>query len=536
MTSLTRRELLRALLGGALAASACRRGARSYPGEISGARVELGHRLLDATVERVSGTPERVPVVIVGAGPSGLVAAWELERQGERDYRVFELEAVPGGTSAWSNAGVVPHPLGAHYIPVPRREHADLVALLEELGAVERTEAGEVVGAEGVLVRAPEERLFVDGSWHEGLFPLSRATDADRRELARFEELVARYVAFRDAKGRRAFTLPSRECSDAAELVALDRISAARFLDEQGFRSKLLRWYVEYGCRDDYGASLERTSAWAMLFYFAARVPAPGRPSAGFLTWPEGNGRIVRHLCRRIGPRLRLSQLVTDVVPGEQGVELVVYDATLRRATRYLAEDVILAVPKLVARRIVRPLRQGASYLDEFRYGAWLVANIHLRDRPRSRGFPCAWDNVLFDSPGLGYVVASHQQSSDLGPTIWTYYRPFSDLDERTARRVLYELDHSTAVQAIVADLSRAHVDLESCIERIDVHRWGHAMVTPEPGFFWGAARKKAAQAIGRLVFAHSDLSGIPLFEEAFDRGVIAARRVVERRRSGLGT
>jgi protoporphyrinogen oxidase len=523
--SLSRRELLCGLLGAPLGLEACRRAPKQVPGSLRGARIDLGHRLLDATHERASGAVERIPIVIVGAGPSGLSAAWRLSRLGIENFVVLDLERLAGGTSASERDGVVPYPWGAHYVPLPRAENRELVRLLEELGAVSVSESGEPEGRENVRVRAPEERLFIDGAWMEGLFPSSRAVDADRRELRRFEAEIERLAAFRDGSGRRAFTLPMRRCSNAAEIVALDKISASDWLAAHGFRSKLLRWYVEYACRDDYGASLERTSAWAMFFYFCARVIAKGK-SAPFLTWPEGNGRVVSHLAKRIGGRLRLNQLVTDVAASEAGVELVAVDAS-GQAQRYRAEQVILAIPKLVARRIVRGLTLG---LDTFQYAAWLVANVHLKERPRSKGFPMAWDNVLFDSPALGYVVATHQALADFGPTIWTYYRPFWEQSEHESRRLLRSLDHASIVDSVLADLGRAHEALETYIERIDAYRWGHAMVTPVPGFIWGGSRERAARPMGRLVFAHSDLSGLPLLEEAFDRGVMAADEVARQR------
>ena len=43
------------------------------------------------------------------------------------------------------------------------------------------------------------------------------------------------------------------------------------WMASQRFDSAPLRWYVNYACRDDYGASLADVSAWSGLFYFAAR-------------------------------------------------------------------------------------------------------------------------------------------------------------------------------------------------------------------------------------------------------------------------
>ncbi|MCA9646147.1 MAG: NAD(P)-binding protein, partial [Myxococcales bacterium] len=428
MNQASRRDVLRLLLGAPLAA-ACEKHLprREIPGEIKGARFQLGHRLRDATVERAAGAPRRVGVAIVGAGPSGLSAAWRLDREGVADYVVFDLEGQAGGTSTFGSDGAVPHPWGAHYVPVPRRQTSALYRLLSEMDVLEPDVDAPPRALEQMRIRAPEERLFIDGSWHEGLFPAAGASKEDWEQLTRFEAQVARWVSFRDAQGRRAFDLPMARASNAAEVRALDKQSAKQWLDDLKITSPRVRWYVEYACRDDYGLDLEHTSAWALLLYFCSRVPEPGSESAPFVTWPEGNGRLVRHLVDVVGPRLELGRVVTDVVPGEDSVEFSVYspDTGLRR---YVADQVILALPKFVVPRILRPFREAMpAHLQEFSYGVWLVANIHLRRRPLSRGFELAWDNVLYDSPALGYVVASHQTLRDRGPSVWTYYQPLTD-------------------------------------------------------------------------------------------------------------
>ena len=45
-------------------------------------------------------------------------------------------------------------------------------------------------------------------------------------------------------------------------------------------------------------------------------------------------------------------------------------------------------------------------------------------------------------------------------------------------------------------------------------------MISPVPGFLFEENKRKAAQPIdNRIYFAHSDLSGISIFEEAFHQG-----------------
>lgn len=483
-----------------------------------------------------SGPLERIGTAIVGAGVAGLAAAWRLLRAGEDDVVLFELETRPGGTAAYGTDGVVPYPWGAHYLPVPGADNPALIELLLETGAVVRrpatpgTEAG-VEGREAELVREPEERLFVAGSWHEGLFPNAIATSADLAELERFQAIVDRWVAFRDGAGRRAFALPMRRSSRAPEVMALDAMSAARFLAEHGFRSSVLRWYLEYACRDDYGSTLEQTSAWALLFYFAARVPEPGAASAPFLTWPEGNGRLVRHLRDAIGPRLRCSELVLGVSPDASGVALSTWRPETHASRRYVADRVVLAVPTFVVTRLIAPWRTDPPpWASAFTYGSWLVANLHLHTRPDSVGAEPAWDNVLYESQSLGYVIATHQRFTNRGPTIWTYYQPLCQGDPEEARRSLIGLTHAQCAEAILGDLERAHPNLEACLERLDVWRWGHAMVRPIPGLVSNRARAEAQRPLGRVHFAHSDLSGLALFEEAFDHGVRAAEEVLQAR------
>ncbi len=134
---------------------------------------------------------------------------------------------------------------------------------------------------------------------------------------------------------------------------------------------------------------------------------------------------------------------------------------------------------------------------------------------------------MIYDSPSLGYVVATHQKRSDYGPTIWTYYVPLTGPDPDKERRWLAQADHTTFVEALLRDLEPAHSGLREAIERIDVWKWGHAMVRPVVGLICGADRKKAAEPFGRVHFAHSDLSGVALFEEAQDHGVRAAEEAL---------
>jgi hypothetical protein len=184
-----------------------------------------------------------------------------------------------------------------------------------------------------------------------------------------------------------------------------------------------------------------------------------------------------------------------------------------------------------LAKYLVRPFRQSPPRrLAAFEYGSWMVANLHVRDRPLDRGFPLAWDNVLYESPSLGYVVNTHQIGNDDGPTVFTYYWPLCDPDVKVARSKLLGTDRDGWADAALTDLTMAHADIRTLTTRLDVMRWGHAMVRPSPGFIWGGDRARAARPFRGIHFAGADLSGVPLFEEALYHGVRAAEEVLTAR------
>lgn len=533
----SRREVLRlAAAGGAAWALGCPGPAGEGPG-IAGAiqgddAMALGHLLRTGELGRRAATSsERVPVLVVGAGVGGLSCAWRLRRAGLGD-QVLVLDAArePGGNARGGRNEVGVYPWGAHYLRPPTREHRGLLRFLEEAGLVRGRDAeGGIDWDLRAVCRAPEERLFERGVWAEGLFPPPVSGDPqDLVQLRRFQELVQALAARRDAAGRRAFVIPVDQSGRDPELLALDRISFAAWLDQQGIDRPAVRWLLEYGCRDDYGCSLATTSAWAGLHYHAARVDEdPTRDVT--LTWPEGNARLVQHLLALHGPaRVRGRSLCLRLWPGPAPgapSAALVWDAEQERVVRWEVQHLVWAGPRFLLSRL---LEQPPPGLEAFSYAPWLVANVTLAQAPAGAGAPLAWDNVPYRRDSLGYVVADREAPPD-GPQVVTWYRPFPDQDPAAARAALLALDHAAVVELVLDELLALHPDLRGKVLRVDAWRWGHAMVRPVPGFVWGPQRAAALTPQDALLCAHSDLSGLSLFEEAFYRGVLAGEEVLRR-------
>ncbi len=499
----------------------------------------FGHLLRDgALAGRAPEATVRVPVLVVGAGPSGLSCAWRLRRGGlaPEDVLVVDAGETPGGTARGGGNEVSRWPWGAHYLRAPTPEHPGLEALLEEVGLLRgRDRRGRLDWDTRAVCAAPQERLWEGGLWTEGLVPARARGPRDDEAFEAFGAKLDALAARRGADGRRAFAIPVDRSSRDPDLLALDGLSLADWLEREGLGgAPALRWYLDYACRDDYGCRLETTSAWAGLHYFVAREgDDPSRDE--ILTWPEGNGRLVDLLAaarggtRFVGRSLCL-RLLPGAAPGAPSVADVWHadpagGPTAGRLVRYEAEHLVAAVPRFVlARLLPAPPPDAAA----FTYAPWLVVNVTLDEPPGGIGAPLAWDNVVHGSPSLGYVVANRDGPRG-SPCVVTWYLPLAEQEPATARRALLEVDHAAAVDLALGELLRVHPTLRGRVRSVDAWRWGHAMVRPVPGFVWGPARAAALTRQDALLTAHADLSGIPIFEEAFYRGVLAAEEVLRR-------
>ncbi|MCP4943478.1 MAG: FAD-dependent oxidoreductase [Planctomycetaceae bacterium] len=529
---LSRRQLLTALLGLQFAHSVgCGTSKLPPAGELTHTRFDIGHLLRDGAKKTISpDTYEDVGVTIVGGGIAGLAAAWRFKRAGFNDFVLAELEANPGGTARGGSRNGFKFPWGAHYIPVPMPENQALIQLLSEMQVIEAlSEDGRPVVSEQFLCREPEERVFNEGQWYEGLYPGHGASQEDLLQLAAFRAEMNRWAEMRDVTGRRMFAIPMACGSDDESVRKLDQMSMEQWLDERGWDSPRLRWLVDYSCRDDYGLTPDRVSAWAGVFYFAARIAGMGKESQEVITWPEGNGRVVDYLKGIAGDRVRTGLGVFRVKAGTntESSQVAAIDTKTMKPIGFRPEQVIFAAPQMMAKYVIDGFSASGRDSTGFRYGSWLVANVHVKDRPQDEGFPMAWDNVIRDSRSLGYVTATHQSGVDHGPTVLTWYYPFADVDAAITRKQMLNLKWADWVDVVLTDLRRVHPDIDALVTRVDVMCWGHAMVQPLPGFVWSPEREQASKPLGPIHFAGTDLSGVALLEEAFFHGVCAAEEIL---------
>ncbi len=544
---------------------------RQITGGFKGLSPERGHLLREPRQHQAPSVTRTVHTVIAGGGVAGLSAARALRLQGVDDFALLELEDSAGGNARASTIAGIAHPLGAHYLPVPSDDVPEVQDYLEELGLRQRI-AGRWQYDERHLCHSPQERLYFNGAWQDGLLPLAGVSAATLAQYARFASLVDRW---RRTEG---FQIPVRATAQARQCQAQLARPFAQYLAEQGLSDPQLLWYLDYCCRDDYGAGAAAVSAWAGIHYFAARhgFAAPGYvggsvqvdtdKGAGVLTWPEGNARLTRALALPLDGRLHTGRVVVRIAESASGVTVDALNVQTQTTERWVAQRCIVALPIFVAQRVLDNVpafvQQAAQHTA---YASWLVANVHINaalqeTEVSAAGVPAAWDNVIYRpaagfanfanasetaaaSGGLGYVDAMHQSTRTApGPTVLTYYRALGISLE--ARRKLWATPWAQHQGDALADLATAHPDIYQRATHVDITRYGHAMAVPTTDFVQHIALQQptdlrknsparstsklayAARQIPhtqRLRFAHSDWSGYSVFEEAFTRGLHAA-------------
>lgn len=502
----------------------------AIPGKLSGPSFKAGH-LLRTGLAVVPAQSEQAEVVIVGGGVAGLSANRWLHRHRAGKVVLLEMEDQPGGNAAAGKNQHTAFPWGAHYLTLPNNDLQELLDFLQEQGVISGyDENGLPVYNEYYLCFDPEERLYIRGYWQAGLVPHWGVPETELQQIQQFFARIEILRQARGADGKFAFSIPLDTSSADEQYRRLDALSMHDWLEAQGFTSPHLRWYLNYCCLDDYGCGLEQASAWAGLHYFASRkAQAANTDPDRVLTWPEGNHWLTSRLQQSSPGTIRSGCLTYRITPLQDQVAVDYLDLATNRHRRVLARYCLLATPQFVSARLL-PGNGFDLGKPGFSYSTWLVANLTLKKVPEGRGTPLCWDNVIYGSNSLGYVYANHQQVQ-LYPekqTI-TFYLPLTGRDPDEVRGQAYRKDQQAWQELVLSELEKAHPHLRDQVESLDMWLWGHGMIRPTTGFIWGETRAAAARPVaGKIFFAHSDLSGISVFEEAFYQGLQAAQQIID--------
>ena len=523
----------------------------------------LAHLLRDQQLNAAPSHEHVCETLILGSGAAALSAAWYLARNGYTNFCIADGFERNGNNAAYAYSGSLKMskanfseaktnateaplvaPSGAHYLAQPSAESSHIRQMLADLGIIEGYNgAGNPIYRDTDLVNAPDERLLINGAWQDGIIP--QPHDPDTR---RFFALIAQLLHARGSDGRKIFAIPIVLSSQDAQWRALDRQTFAQWLATQGYQSPRLLWYLDYCCRDDYGQGIDQVSAYAGLHYFTAR----GNEHAPVLTWADGLNHLSEALRRhaQIQSRAQLSDtreltfrqpeshpyIATQIDEQNDHVRVTLRHIRTGDTRLIRAQNVICAMPLNIAQRIIQsPQRYG--FAADFRLppsAPWLISNFVLHSFPAEpKRSELAWDNIVYGSRGLGYVVASHQHIhvAKPGHTLFTAYTALNHDSPANVRRQLLAAEPRDLLDIAAQDLLAAYGKrFWQHVAHIGITVRAHAMSAPSAGYLSQPTLLALRQHQSRLHFAHSDLSGYSVFEEAAWWGVEAARRILAKR------
>ena len=138
----------------------------------------------------------------------------------------------------------------------------------------------------------------------------------------------------------------------------------------------------------------------------------------------------------------------------------------------------------------------------------------------------------------VAWVSVAKRSVSSNARIVWSWSRPLIAWPlSPTRNQGVIAYDSAMRVSAMEPSLCSLTVagigcPAMTCVSRVDVRRYGHAMPRPVPGFLAAHAPWWRQARDARVLWANADVSGLSLFVEAQYRGIVAAEgamRLVQR-------
>ena len=209
------------------------------------------------------------------------------------------------------------------------------------------------------------------------------------------------------------------------------------------------------------------------------------------------------------------------------------------------AKTVVMSIGGWVARNIVSDMPEPiAEAYSQFYHSPILVVNVALRNWRflDELGISAGrW----FDGFGRFFAIRRPMDTGDATqpydpdkPAVMTFYVPFNnpgypmEAQGVVGRAELLSKSYQQYEKEIVDQMTSMFAaygfDAERDIAGIVLNRWGHAYISPQPGFHFGKDGKDAPKDVvkkgfGRIQFGHSELSGYMSHTRALDEGARAA-------------
>jgi spermidine dehydrogenase len=558
-----------------------------------------GHRIRDGAYAKVRPADivdaGRFDCVVVGGGISGLASALFVERHGGgklnclvlEDHAVFGGLARPNEFDVGGERVIANQASAMFFPPLPGTFLAEFYPSIGiSLDPIQYqtwtgTSPEMPVGRVPYFAGSATSAFYFGKAF--GRTPGTLLIDpwGKRLEGAPIsDEARADLLRMRDARDVRARVMPKAHGDDASR--HLDGLTLEQHLMEAyDISQETVRKYLSPVTGGGSGIGADALSAYAD---YAADVLLPWQYDKGSQMFPGGNATVARHIVRALLPealpgpltlngvchasiafaaldrpenrtRIRTGCTVFSVShdgPSERAGSVTVLYSFKGKVYRVTARSVILAGGSWTARHIARDLPDShrAAYA-EFHRSPCLVASVavrHWRFLYDQGIHECRW----FEGIGNSLAVRKTATCGPVAPTISPdspvvltlkilFPSPGRPIAEQVmkGRAELLETpyrEYERRIREHLADMfGRAGFDARRDIAGIVLNRWGHAYLSPQPGFFFGRDGGPApgdvlrTRPVGRIVFANSDVTGIMDHRASILEADRAARQAIER-------
>jgi len=541
--------------------------------------LSAGHEVRDGRFESlptsVIDTGETYDCVVVGGGISGLAAALIFQRQAGAGKTCLVLDNHPifGGEAKRNEFLVDGHRLVAHqgsaFFPVAY-PHSFIARFYESIGLKTPRLEYQKWGSsepEMQLSRTPylgsapnatyfgakfgqQQGLWLTDPWGKDLEKAPVPPKA-KMDLAKFQsagdsaELAPQYAG--DAISRKLDTITLED----------------HMIERHAISRETIRTFLSPGEGGGYGLGPDALSGFTA---YAADMlhPLDISDETGTQMFPDGNGGIARLIAKTLIPesiagddslqdvcrnavnfgaldragasaRVRLDSIAVwvkhDGDPAKSEFVTVAYTRG-GKAYRIKARSVVMAGGSWTTRHIVRDLpADRVDAYSQFYRTPCMMANVAVRNwrflyKMGISG--CQWFEGLGNYMQVRKLAICGADTPTIGPdsptvlsvkVLYTYPGQPTEQQGHMGRAELISTPfreyERQLRQQFTAMFARSGFDAARDIAGIILNRWGHAYLTPAPGFFFGKNGKPApgdvlrAAPFGRIAFANTDLSGV---------------------------
>lgn len=549
--------------------------------------------LTGAMMEAVEDTGEEYDMVIVGGGFSGIGAAYQFHKQYGNSKKCLILENHPvyGGEAKQNEFEVDGYtlygPQGSNDFGPPDKDSEGLIADIYRDTGLPFEYEFVTQDLEKTDVKAPLEH-FYGVFWEEERYDTGyfMGADADPAWVVNPRtDRLARLpwsVEFK-AELNRAFDDKEDHYTGKDIDQWLDSMSYKDLLEKElGYSPEVTAYFDPVLAISMGGVGADVYSA-----YSAKMLDMPGTQVhytfdstvESAYSFPGGNAGIFRHIVKYLLPdsieggnafedilfnpidfsaldqpgsacKIRLNSTAIDVShAGPDHVAVSYYQDG--KVKRIKAKTVVMSIGGWVARNIVSdmPASMVAAY-SQFYHSPILVVNVALRNWRFLDEIGIS-SGRWFEGFGAFFAIRRPMITGDATapydpdkPAVMTFYVPFNNpgypMEQqgpigRAEMLGKSYADYENEILEQMRTMFSAHgFKVERDIAGIVLNRWGHAYISPQPGFHFGKDGKEAPRDVvktgfGRIQFGHSELSGYMSHTRALQEGARAATAAMKK-------